>query len=230
MIVGMGLRIVLAEDDYLVREGITALCDTVPGLEVAAAVSDLPQLLSAVAEHEPDVVLTDVRMPPTQTDEGVRAARQIRARHPLTGVVVLSQYVETAYVHDLLSEGAEGLGYLLKERVAHIDDVVRALEEVARGGTALDPRVVSALVAAKRRTEASPLDLLSPREHDVLARMAEGGNNARIAAELGISVRGVEKHINSLFATLGIAGESAVHHRVKAVLLFLQDTGALEHG
>jgi len=169
-------------------------------------------------------VLTDIRMPPTGTDEGIRAARQIRADHPDTGVVVLSQYADEAYVYDLLKDGAAGLGYLLKERVADLDEVVRALQEVSRGGSVLDPKVVESLVAAKDRLAHSPLAQLTDREREVLSLMAQGMNNASIAKTLFLTDRAVEKHINSMFHKLGLTEEPDVHRRVMAVLAFLRET------
>ncbi|WP_067453237.1 response regulator transcription factor [Actinomadura macra] len=225
----MALRVVFADDDYLVREGVAALLGR-SGVRVEGTAADLPGLLAAVNEHRPDAVLTDIRMPPTGTDEGIRAAKAIRRDHPGVGVVVLSQHAEADYAYDLLGESAEGLGYLLKERVGHVDELVRALEDTARGGSALDPKVVGALMAERRRSAGSPLGLLSARERQVLALMAEGKNNARIAAELTVSLRAVEKHINAIFSKLGIAAEPVVHRRVKAVLLFLDDEGLLAPG
>ncbi|KAB2340165.1 response regulator transcription factor [Actinomadura rudentiformis] len=226
----MALRVVFADDDYLVREGVAALLGRVDRVELVGTAQDMPGLLGAVDEHRPDAVLTDIRMPPTGLNEGIRAAKAIRRDHPGIGVVVLSQYAESGYAYDLLGESAEGLGYLLKERVTHVDELVRALEETARGGSALDPKVVDALLAERRRVAASPLNLLSEREHEVLALMAEGNNNARIATKLTVSVRGVEKHINAIFSKLGIAEEPVVHRRVKAVLLYLDDQGLLSPG
>jgi DNA-binding NarL/FixJ family response regulator len=168
--------------------------------------------------------LTDIRMPPTGTDEGIRAARQIRAEHPDTGVVVLSQYADEAYVYDLLKDGAAGLGYLLKERVADLDEVVRALHEVSRGGSVLDPKVVESLVAAKDRLAHSPLAQLTDRERELLSLMAQGMNNASIAKALFLTDRAVEKHINSMFHKLGLTEEPDVHRRVMAVLAFLRET------
>jgi DNA-binding NarL/FixJ family response regulator len=218
------MRIVFAEDNYLVREGTGALLATVDGVELVASVEDADQLLAAVAEHHPDVVLTDIRMPPTYTDEGIRAARRIRAEYPAIGVVVLSQYVEEAYAYDLLKDGAEKLGYILKERIADLGELVRALKAVDEGGSFLDPRVVEALVARKRAVADSPLADLTDRERDVLSGMATGKNNAAIAAGLFLSERAVEKHINSLFGKLGLSGEPEVHHRVMAVLAFLRES------
>ncbi|MUN36745.1 response regulator transcription factor [Actinomadura litoris] len=226
----MALRVVLADDSYLVREGVAALLARAGGVEVAATADDLPDLLAAVAEHRPDAVLTDIRMPPTGTDEGIRAARTIRRDHPDVGVVVLSQFAEPDLAYDLLGESAEGLGYLLKSRIGDVEQIVRALEDTARGGSALDPEIVAALLAGRRRAPGSPLGALSPREREVLALMAEGKNNARIAADLTVSVRAVEKHINAVFGKLGITEEPVVHRRVKAVLQFLDDEGLLASG
>jgi DNA-binding NarL/FixJ family response regulator len=219
------MRIVFAEDNYLVREGTAALLATVDGLDLVASVGDAEQLLAAVAEHAPDVVLTDIRMPPTHTDEGIRAARQIRAENPAIGVVVLSQFVEEAYAYDLLKDGAEKLGYILKERIADLDELVRALKAVDEGGSFLDPKVVEALVARKSALADSPLTALTEREREVLSEMATGKNNAAIAASLFLSERAVEKHINALFSKLGLSGEPQVHHRVMAVLTFLREEG-----
>jgi DNA-binding NarL/FixJ family response regulator len=219
------MRVVFAEDNYLVREGTGALLATVDGVELVASVEDAEQLLAAVVEHNPDVVLTDIRMPPTHTDEGIRAARRIRAEHPAIGVVVLSQFVEEAYAYDLLKDGAEKLGYILKERIADLDELVRALKAVDEGGSFLDPRVVEALVARKKALADSPLADLTDRERDVLSAMATGRNNAAIAASLFLSERAVEKHINSLFGKLGLSSEPQVHRRVMAVLTFLREEG-----
>jgi DNA-binding NarL/FixJ family response regulator len=219
------MRIVFAEDNFLVREGTRALLETVDGVELVAAVEDAEQLLAAVVEHSPDVVLTDIRMPPTYTDEGIRAAKQIRAEHPAIGVVVLSQFVEEAYAYDLLKDGAEKLGYILKERIADLDELVRALKAVDEGGSFLDPRVVEALVARKSALADSPLADLTDREREVLSEMATGKNNAAIAASLFLSDRAVEKHINSLFQKLGLSGAPQVHRRVMAVLAFLREEG-----
>lgn len=219
------MRIVFAEDNYLVREGTRALLETVDGLELVATVGDAEELLAAVAACAPDVVLTDIRMPPSHTDEGIRAARRIRAEYPAVGVVVLSQYVEEAYAYDLLKDGAEKLGYLLKERIADLDELVRALRAVDEGGSFLDPKVVEALVARKSAVADSPLAGLTSRERDVLSEMATGKNNAAIAASLFLSERAVEKHINSLFSKLGLSGEPLVHRRVMAVLAFLHSEG-----
>jgi DNA-binding NarL/FixJ family response regulator len=221
----VALRIVFAEDDYLVREGTAALLAEVGDVEVVAAVADRDGLLAAVQEHGPDAVLTDIRMPPTKTTEGIDAARRIREEHPETGVVVLSQYAEEEYAYELLKDGAEGLGYLLKERVADVEEIVRALRDVAAGGSVLDPKVVEGLVARRDREARSPLANLTDREREVLSLMAEGKNNAAIAASLYLTERAVEKHINSLFHKLGLSEEPNVHRRVMAVLTFLREGG-----
>jgi DNA-binding NarL/FixJ family response regulator len=217
------LRVVFAEDNYLVREGAAALLATADDLELVATVSDLPELLAAVEELAPDAVLTDIRMPPSHTDEGIRAALQIRRDHPATGVVVLSQYAEGDYAYALLEHGASGLAYLLKERVANLEEVVSALRTVAAGGSVLDPRVVEELVAARHAAAGSPLAQLTDREREVLAQMAQGKNNAGIARSLFLSERAIEKHINALFHKLGLSEETDVHRRVMAVLAFLKD-------
>jgi DNA-binding NarL/FixJ family response regulator len=219
------VRVVFAEDDYLVREGTAALLGQAEDVEIVEAVADLDALLAAVERHEPDVVLTDIRMPPTKTTEGIQAALRIRREHPGTGVVVLSQYAEEEYAYELLKDGAEGLGYLLKERVADVEEIVRALQDVAAGGSVLDPRVVEGLVARRDRESMSPLAHVTEREREVLSLMAEGKNNAAIAASLYLTERAVEKHINSLFHKLGLSEEPNVHRRVMAVLTFLREGG-----
>jgi len=215
------LRVVFAEDNYLVREGTSALLGTSTEVEVVATVADSRDLLPAVAETDPDVVLTDIRMPPSYTTEGIDAALQIRAEHPRVGVLVLSSHAEGTYAAELLGGGAAGLGYLLKERVADVSELVRALTEVARGGSVLDPKVVEGLLAATARKQASPLATLTERETDVLREMATGRNNAAIAKTLYLSERAVEKHINAVFAKLGLTAEEESHRRVRAVLLYL---------
>lgn len=214
-----------AEDDYLVREGTAALLEQLEDIEIVAMVADRDALLAAVEEHRPDAVLTDIRMPPTKSTEGIEAARRIRAEHPETGVVVLSQFAEEEYAYDLLRDGADGLGYLLKERVADIEEVARALRDVAEGGSVLDPKVVEGLVARREREARSPLGHLTEREREVLSLMAEGKNNAAIAASLVLTQRAIEKHINSLFHKLGLSEEPDVHRRVMAVLAFLREGG-----
>jgi DNA-binding NarL/FixJ family response regulator len=219
----MGIRVVVAEDSLLVREGIATLLEYHGGFEILALCADLPSLLAAVEADPPDVVLTDIRMPPTGTDEGVRAASMLRESHPGVGVVVLSQYNDATYALELLDGGSEGRGYLLKERLDDGAQLARALEEVAGGGSVVDTKVVEALVGARRRAESSPLARLTPREIEVLSEIAQGKNNAAVAATLVLSERAVEKHINSLFSKLGLSTEPDVHRRVKAVLLYLAD-------
>jgi len=219
----VAIRLVLAEDNYLVREGVRRLIETDDDLELAAVCEDYDSLLAAVEREKPDVVLTDIRMPPTGTDEGVRAAEVLRTSHPSVGVVVLSQFVDPAYALALFDGGSEGRAYLLKERVSDIDQLKRAIEEVASGGSVIDPKVVEALVAARSRAAESPVGRLTPREKEILAEMASGKNNAGIAGALVLTERAVEKHINSIFSKLGLSEEPAVHRRVKAVLLFLAD-------
>ncbi|MGZ4610419.1 MAG: response regulator transcription factor [Actinomycetes bacterium] len=220
------LRVVFADDNYLVREGVAALLSEVDEIDLIETVADPNSLLKSVAEHHPEAVLTDIRMPPTHTTEGIDAAKRIRAEFPDTGVVVLSQYVEEDYAFELLEDGVAGLGYLLKERVSQVDELVRALHEVARGGSALDPKVVEGLMARKSADSKSPLLGLTDRESEVLAEMATGRNNATIAATLFMSERAVEKHIGSLFQKLGLVEEGEVNRRVVAVLRFLEATGA----
>ena len=215
------LRIVLADDNFLVRQGTAALLAEVDDVEVVALAGDPRALLAAVAEHVPDAVLTDLRMPPSFGSEGIEAAKEIRRRNPGTGVVVLSQYVDPDDVVDLLSEGVAGLGYLLKERVARVEELVAALRAVVGGGSALDPQVVEALVARRTAEDRSPLAALTERERAVLAEMATGKNNVAIARTLYMSERAVEKHTNALFGKLGLTEERDVNRRVLAVLAFL---------
>ena len=217
----MTYRVVIAEDNALLREGMRTLVAAEPGLEVVAACADLDALLAAVATHDPDVVLTDIRMPPTRTDEGVRAAERLRREHPRTAVLLLSQYVDPAYVRSLLRQGTEGRGYLLKERVADVEELASAIRTVAAGGSVVDPKVVEAMVQTRTRRGDEGLGRLSPRELEVLAEMARGRNNAAIAGSLVISQRAVEKHINSLFAKLGVTEGEESHPRVRAVLTYL---------
>jgi DNA-binding NarL/FixJ family response regulator len=226
----MPLRVVFAEDNYLVREGTVALLSTADDVELVATVRDLDGLLAAVEEHVPDAVLTDIRMPPTNTTEGIDAAVRIRREHPGMGVVVLSQFVEEDYAFELLKDGAGGIGYLLKERVADMDELVRALREVARGGSVLDPQVVENLISRKARAERSPLARLTEREREVLEQMAQGKNNAAIARSLFLTERAIEKHINSLFHKLDLTAETEGHRRVMAVLTFLREAGLPEDG
>jgi DNA-binding NarL/FixJ family response regulator len=219
------IRIVLAEDQYLVREGLRRLLETRDGLEIAAVCGDLESLLGAVAAERPDVVVTDIRMPPGSTDEGIQAATRLRETNPEVGVVVLSQYATPTYALALLKGGSEGRAYLLKERVSDVEQLVAAIEAVADGGSVLDPKVVEALVAENTRADGSPLNDLTPRERDVLREMAEGKNNAAIGEALFLSERSVEKVIHSIFLKLGLTWETAVHKRVKAVVLYLAESG-----
>jgi DNA-binding NarL/FixJ family response regulator len=220
----MTIRVVLADDHYLVREGVRRLLETEPEIEVAAVCDDLDSLLAAVDAERADVVVTDIRMPPHGIDEGIQAAERLRETHPDVGVVVLSQYAEPRYALALLEAGTAGRAYLLKERVDDLTQLVAAIRAVSEGGSVIDPKVVEGLVAEKARVEASPLNELTPREHDVLREMAEGKNNAAIAEALYLTERSVENVIHSIFVKLGIGWEPAVHKRVKAVILYLADT------
>jgi DNA-binding NarL/FixJ family response regulator len=220
----MSIRLVIAEDNALLREGMRTLVGGEPGIEVVASCGDLAALIEAIDTWQPDVVLTDIRMPPTRRDEGIQAARHCRAHHPGTAVLLLSQYVEPAYVRTLLSQGTEGRGYLLKERVADVDELLRAVRTVAEGGSVVDPKVVEALVQTRSRRGDLDLGRLSPRELEVLAEMAQGHNNAAIAASLVITQRAVEKHINSVFSKLGVGDVPDSHPRVRAVLAFLSSS------
>ena len=214
----------LADDHYLVREGVQRLLETVPELEVVAVCDDLDSLLAAVDSAQPDVVLTDIRMPPGNADEGILAAARLRDTHPQVGVVVLSQYATPSYALALLDGGSAGRAYLLKERVEDLEQLVAAIRAVADGGSVIDPKVVESLVAADGRGPDSPLNQLTPRERDVLSEMAEGKNNAGIAAALFLTERSVEKVIHSIFRKLGLAWEPAVHRRVKAVIMYLAES------
>jgi DNA-binding NarL/FixJ family response regulator len=218
------VRVVFADDNYLLREGVKQLIESQPELELAGTATDLKSLIEAVNREQPDVVVTDIRMPPSGSDEGIRAAEQIRGSHPKTGVVVLSQYVEPQYALRLLAQGAAGRAYLLKERVSDIEQLVHAIREVARGGSVIDPRVVEVLVEARTRKADSPLRDLTPREREVLAAIAEGKNNAAIGKQLFLTERAVEKHINAIFSKLGLQEEPDTHRRVRATLLYLSET------
>ncbi|HEX4698315.1 MAG TPA: response regulator transcription factor [Actinomycetes bacterium] len=213
------MRVLIAEDSVLLRQGLVHLL-TDAGLEVVAAVEDADQLLRAVDELEPDICVVDIRMPPTHTDEGVRAALVIRAQHPDISVLMLSQYVEERYATDLIASNTRGFGYLLKDRVADVTEFVEAVRRVAGGGTALDPEVVSQLLVRSRR--ADPLAGLTPRETDVLRLMAEGRSNAGIATELVVSEGAVEKHVSSIFTKLGLPPAEQDHRRVLAVLRWIE--------
>jgi DNA-binding NarL/FixJ family response regulator len=215
----------LADDEYLIREGTASLLAIAGGVDVVATAADLGSLLSAVDEHRPDAVLTDIRMPPSFTREGIEAARRIRADHPQIGVVVLSQHVGDAYLEELFASGAAGLGYLLKERVADVEELVRALQAVVGGGSALDPKVVEQLLRRGEGRQASVLAGLTAREREVLGEMAAGRSNAAIMDRLSLGERTVEKHINAVFHKLGLADERDSNRRVLAVLTFLREGG-----
>jgi DNA-binding NarL/FixJ family response regulator len=215
------IRVVVAEDSLIVREGIRELLADAPGVAVVGEYGDAGALLDAVDDDRPEVVLTDIRMPPSHTDEGIRLAALLRERTPETGVVVLSQYAEPPYVLALLEHGSDGRGYLLKDRIHDREQLLAAIRAVAAGGSVVDPKVVELLVETKGRAERSPLAELTPRERDVLAELAEGKSNAAIAESLVLTKRAVEKHINSIFMKLGLAGSEDISKRVKATLIFL---------
>ena len=214
--------IVLAEDSYIVREGVRMLLDQA-GYDLVAAVETYDELIDAVEAHAPDVVVTDIRMPPTRTDEGVRAAREIRAAHPEIGVIVLSQYVEPDYALTLFEDGSDHLAYLLKERVGDVGQLQEAIDRVRSGGSVVDPKVVDALVEGRIKRQQSKLDRLTPRESEVLGEIATGKSNAAIAEALFLSERAVEKHINSIFTKLDLPVDADVNRRVQAVLLYLSE-------
>ena len=222
----VGIRLVLAEDNVLVREGARTLIDLEDDLDLVGVAEDLDGLLRLVEDEQPDVVLTDIRMPPSGRDEGMQAARQLRQTSPQIGVVVLSHYLEPAYALAVFDEGAAGRGYLLKERLSNMGQLASAIREVARGGSVIDPKVVDALMAA-RLAGRSPLAALTPRERETLAEMAQGKTNAAIGEALVLSDRAVEKHINAVFTKLDLGPETDGHRRVKAVLLYLADSGRL---
>jgi DNA-binding NarL/FixJ family response regulator len=215
------LRVVFAEDNYLVREGTVALLHEADDVDVVGTAATYDELLTAVETATPDAVLTDIRMPPTGTDEGIQAAARLRQDHPSIGVVVLSQYANPSYAVALLSDGSAGRAYLLKERVSDVEELLAAIRQVAAGGSVIDPKVVEALVSANSRAAPSDLDRLTKREGEILAEMAQGKSNAAIAAALILSERAVEKHTNSIFSKLGLSEERDVNRRVKAVLLYL---------
>jgi DNA-binding NarL/FixJ family response regulator len=220
----VAIRLVLADDHYLVREGVRRLLETRSEFEVVAACDDLASLLAAVDSEQPDVVVTDIRMPPGETDEGIQAAERLRETNPDVGVVVLSQYAEPKYVLALLDGGSGGRAYLLKERVDDLEQLAGAIHAVADGGSVIDSKVVEGLVAETARGEESPLAQLTARERDVLREMAEGKNNAAIAEALVLTERSVQKVIHSIFLKLDLTWEAAVHKRVKAVILYLAES------
>ena len=215
------MRVVVADDSVLLREGVVRLLQEA-GMDVVGQAGDAEDLLRKVRAHKPDVALVDIRMPPTQTDEGLRAAATIRAEQPQTGVLVLSQYVEEAYALELLAENAEGVGYLLKDRVADVERFVDSVRRVGEGGSALDPEVVARLVGRRRRED--PLSALSPREREVLGHMAEGRSNHGIAEALVVTERAVEKHVTSIFTKLNLPPAEDNHRRVLAVLTYLRSS------
>ena len=217
------IRVVLADDNLIVREGLREVLRSQPGLEVVALCEDLPSLLETVESTWPDVVLTDVRMPPSQSDEGIQAATALRTSQPSVGVLVLSQFADPAYALALLEAGSDGRGYLLKERVHNAAELRSAVETVAEGGSVIDPKVVELLVAATTRSTDSPFAALTQREREVLAEIAQGKSNSAIGESLFLTKRSVEKHINSIFLKLGLTDADSVSKRVKAALLFLAD-------
>ena len=222
----MATRVAIADDAYLVREALGHLLASVPEIELVASCADLDSLRDRIAAESPDVVLTDIRMPPTGTDEGVRLAAELRETGPGIGVVVLSQYSDPAFVVRLFEHGSEGRAYLLKERVADREELVAAIAAVRDGGSAIDPKVVEVMVRSRAQAEASPLRELTPRELEVLALVAEGSSNSAVADSLVLTKRAVEKHINSIFLKLGLThdpDEQSISKRVKAVLMYLAD-------
>jgi DNA-binding NarL/FixJ family response regulator len=223
----MPIAIALADDSLIVREGVAQILAGESEMQIVASCGDLPSVLAAVEAERPDVVLTDIRMPPTSTDEGIRLATLLRERHPEIGVVVLSNYAEPAYALALLESGSEGRAYLLKERIHDRAQLIAAITSVAAGGSMLDSKIVEPLVAAKLRIERSPVAQLTGREREVLAEIAKGKSNAAIADTLVLTKRAVEKHINSIFLKLNLSDAEDVSKRVKATLLFLADAEAV---
>jgi len=224
------IRVVLAEDNYLLRAGTAALLGALDGVELVAATADKDELLAAVEDHRPDVVITDIRMPPDHQTEGLAAAATIRTKYPGTGVILLTQFADPQYAYEFLRHGAAGAGYLLKERIGDITELERSLHQVAAGGSALDPQLVEALVVRKERAAGSPLGMLTPREREVLEQMAQGKNNATIAKTLVLTERAVQKHINSVFSKLGLGDSTDTDRRVAAVLKLLDARSAEADG
>jgi DNA-binding NarL/FixJ family response regulator len=223
------IRVVLAEDSFLAREAIAGVLDRIEGIEIVARCGDLETLRAAIEEQRPDVVVTDIRMPPDNTDEGIRLAAELRSRHPEIGVVVLSQHAEPTYASVLLEEGSERRAYLLKESVKNQAELSRAVRTVAEGGSVVDPIVVEQLVGARQQREDPRLESLTPRELEILAMIAEGRSNAAIADELVVTKRAVERHINSIFLKLDLREAEDVSRRVKAALHYLTERGAPSH-
>jgi DNA-binding NarL/FixJ family response regulator len=221
----MAITLVFAEDSFIVREGVRAVIESVDGLELVATVEDYDELMAATERERPDVVITDIRMPPTRTDEGIRAAREIRKAYPDTGVLVLSQYVEPDYALRLFEDGSDRLGYLLKERVGDVDQLIDGLKRVAEGGSVIDPKVVDALIVGRTSARESKLTRLTERETEVLEQLATGKSNAAIAEELYLSVRAIEKNVNSIFTKLDLLPEPETNRRVRAVLMYLAEAG-----
>ena len=215
------LRVLLADDSYLIREALHEVVGAIDAIDLVASFGDGDSLLAAVEADPPDVVITDIRMPPSGDEEGIRIARRLRETHPEVGVIVLSQYAGTAYALALLEDGAEGRGYLLKERVHDRNELLAAIEVVAQGGTTIDPSVVQELLAADRQRHSSPLDELTPREREVLAEMAQGRSNASIAESLVLTKRAVEKHVGAIFQKLCLEDDEVVSRRVTAVLMYV---------
>jgi len=213
------VRVVLAEDSVLLREGVARILGEA-GFEVVGQAGNADELMLKVRSYSPDVAIVDIRMPPTHTDEGLRAAQEIREKHPTVGVLVLSQYVEPTYAMELLAESAEGVGYLLKDRVSDVNEFADAVRRVGEGGSALDPTIVSQLVGRRRRDD--PIDTLTPREREVLGLMAEGRSNSGIAEQLVVTERAVEKHVTSIFGKLHLPAAEQDHRRVLAVLAYLR--------
>ncbi|HEY6029847.1 MAG TPA: response regulator transcription factor [Gaiellaceae bacterium] len=223
----MTIRVVVAEDNYLMREGIREVLEHEEDVELVAVTVDYTTTANAIERDKPEVLVTDIRMPPTQTDEGIRIAEQLRETHPEMGVVVLSQYVDPHFALRVFEHGSARRAYLLKEHVGHPRELVDAIREVARGGSRVDPAVVETLVRERSAAERSPLAQLTAREREVLGEVAQGKSNAAIAASLFLTKRGIEKHINSIFAKLGLTDEEDVSRRVTATLMFLADKPGL---
>jgi DNA-binding NarL/FixJ family response regulator len=226
----MPIRVVIGEDNLLVREGLRELLARDPGIEVVAAVGDMATLMEACDRQEPDVVITDIRMPPTATDEGIRLAGELRESHPEMGVVVLSQYADPIYALALLEHGSDRRAYLLKERVHNRAELTAAIRAVATEGSLIDPKIVEGLVHAREQSDRSPLKALTAREREVLAEIAQGKSNTAIAESLFLTKRAVEKHINAIFLKLGLADSQDVSKRVKAALILLSETGLTPQG
>ena len=219
----MNHRLLWAEDNFLIREGVRGMLSSTGTVEVVASCGNLDEAVEAIDRLVPDVVLTDIRMPPHRRDEGIVIATHCRRQHPSMGVVLLSQYVEASYVRTLLTEGTHGRGYLLKERVADLDDLLAAIDEVAGGGSAIDPKVVETLVTGRSLAGGSEIARLTPRERQVLACIAQGHTNAAVAGELFLTQHAVEKHINAIFTKLGLSGDRTNHPRVRATLMYLAE-------